>query len=551
MPYFADVNPAEVGTEYRFSRALAEECWITDQGESERNSTLGKLPCSVRNSDADVKAVHPESINNMLLNNSGSSDTIYRDIASDLSFIGSPSRTTVSLSGDAPPLLPRFNASTFAVRTTCYHYQGCVPPSDPQYNDSFTCDPTFSRGAPRAWFNLSPWNSSQDIRDYETWEDDSWAVYGPYPSFQVDPRNGELIVDSEFGIIEGSLIFVLKCIPSLVEIKYAWANSTMTGLVDEYMANKTLIDILRGPFLSNYSFSDVHLKSFATRLGIGTGAGIYPKEYYTRQYAALLSDIGLSFLGGSIVPRPAINLQVQNETVVTHVPKAALFVLIVFNLWYALLGFCLFLVACYVTAYRGRGADVRAVQQLLTVIGLATAAMDKTRSIPGGNLRIGVEKVEDQWQFKVWDENKDTEGDEHSASAEELLSPNLTGPKGLTSVELTSFGSTLSEEDVQGVVLSEDDIGSRHVQAVGLSDDCSVSRTSSFDRSDLGDHDRRELISQHLLSAERSPHHSEEAPDGSQSPNRDTSSRSSSRAPSRASVDGASDREDVTLMHRE
>lgn len=366
MPYLADVKPAEAGAAYQFSRALSEDCWSVDESKSEHNSTLETLPCSVKSSGIGLRAVRSETINSMLLNHSGSSDTIYRDIASGLSFIGSLSRPTISLKGDEPALSPRFNASTFAMSTTCHLVTGCMPPSGPQANGSFTCGSTFSGPAPRTWFNLSPWKNSKDFLNDDTWNGDGWAVYAPYPSFQINSRSAELIVDSDSGIVEGSLIFLLKCVPSLSEIEYTWANGTFIKLLTSYEANTTLRNIIRGPFLSDYPYSNDHLKSFAARLGIGTGTGIYPMRYYTRQYAALLRDIGLSFLGGSIEPRPAISLQVQNETVVTQVPKSALFVLISFNLWYAFLGFCLFLVACYVTAYGGRGADIRAVQQLLT-----------------------------------------------------------------------------------------------------------------------------------------------------------------------------------------
>lgn len=144
--------------------------------------------------------------------------------------------------------------------------------------------------------------------------------------------------------------------------------------------------------------------------------------------------------------RPALSLQIQNETVVTQVPKTALFVLIFVNIWYAFLGFCFFLVACYVTGYGGRGTDVRAVQQLLTVTGLVTAAVDKSRFKPGGNLRIGVAKVEDEWRFKVWDEEEDTENCEQATNAEKLYTPSTRASKGLPLVEVTCSSSTFCAE---------------------------------------------------------------------------------------------------------
>jgi hypothetical protein len=85
----------------------------------------------------------------------------------------------------------------------------------------------------------------------------------------------------------------------------------LTQLLDLAEANRTLLKIQRGPLLSNYAFKSAHLESFATRLKLGyypMGSHNFTQDYYTEQYANLLSEIGLSFLGGSIEPRAAINL---------------------------------------------------------------------------------------------------------------------------------------------------------------------------------------------------------------------------------------------------
>jgi hypothetical protein len=394
MPYLANVNPAEAGAAYRFSRALVENCRDVNNGAPGVNLTL---PCSVYRSRTGLKALRPEAINSMLINNIGSSDTIYQDQATGVSFIGAPSRTSTSLSGGEPALSPHFNASTFAMNTTCYRVRSCMQRSNSQSNGSFACGSSFSRDTPKALFGLTPRESPLNLFDSSLWQDhQTWTVYAPYPRFHIDPGTGRLIVKSESAPVPGSSPFVLSCSPSLFTIEYTWTNDTMTRLLASSEANRTLLNILRGLFSSDYSYNDDQMKAFATRLGIGMERGNFTTDYYTQQYATLLSHIGLSFLGGSIESRPALDLQIQNETVITQVPKIAPFVLVLFNIWYALIGFCLFLVACYVTAYGGRGADVRAVQELLTVTGLTAAAVSKTRSHRGNSLRIGVQKIEDE-----------------------------------------------------------------------------------------------------------------------------------------------------------
>jgi hypothetical protein len=453
----------------------------------------------------------------MLLNNTGSSDTIYQDQATGLSFIGAPSRTSMSFSGDQPALPPRFNASTFAMNTKCSLARNCLPRSDSRSNGSFRCGSSSSQDTPQAWFGLSSRESPLDLFDSKLWQEHyTWAVYAPYPSFHIEPGSDRLIVNSEFPPVSGSSPFTLNCAPSLLMIRYTWANDTMTELLDSSEANRTLLNILHGPFLSNYSYNDDHLKSFATRLKMERGN--FTMEYYTQQYAALVSQIGLSFLGGSIESRPAIDLQIQNETVITQVPKTALFVLLIFNIWYALIGFCLFLVACYITACGGRGADLRKVQELLTVNGLTTAAVSKTRSHWGDSLRIGVQKIEDEWQFKVWNQNKDVEEINHSAGTEKLCgSPNREASKGLSLIQVVSLDSTHSGEAADNIVVTAHSPRSWHAPAAAPSE-ASFSLASSPERPNSTNDSQMQLISQSLIWTDGSSQDSDEAPNNPASP---------------------------------
>jgi hypothetical protein len=501
MPYYADVNPAKAGAAYRFSRALVDTCRDDDTTTSESNFTI---PCSVYNSGPVLRALHPETIDSFLFNDLGSSDTVYRNITTGLSFIGDPSKTSFLLGGGELELSPRFNASTFAMNTVCSRVPNCMPVSASESGGSFTCGPTFTRDSPRAWFALSPWETPRDLLNSERWEGHgAWAVYAPYPDFHIEPIDQTLIVNSKSVPVAQSSVFVLKCVSSLSTIKYEWANGTMTQLLNSREANSTLSNIQWAPFLSNYSFNNAHLESFATRLGIGMEPhshiqSYYTQRYYTENYAMLLSEIGLSFLGGSLEPHSAISLQLQNETVITQVPKAPLFVLVILNVWYALTGFCLFLVAFYTTNYGDRRADIRAVQELLTVTGLITAAVSKARSKQGDNLRIGVEKVEDEWRFKVWDQNNDIEdGNDQATNQQPTCFPNLKTSK-LPIVDvapLSSACSRESEDDIPLVPITSHETSSQDGQGVTLSAEGSASSASSHRASISGDKEQIQLLS--------------------------------------------------------
>ncbi len=247
-----------------------------------------------------------------------------------------------------------------------------------------------------------------------------------------------------------------------------------------------------------------------------------------------------------LLQRPVINLQVQNETIVTQVPKTALFVLILFNLWYAFTGFCLFLVACYISGYGSKAPDVRAVQELFTVIGLTTGAVSVTRSSQGDNLRIGVEKVEDEWRFKVWDHHTNGVGVKHVTTDEEL--GRRHHPEDIRSpplVEVISIGSTDSREGEEDVVSTQDDTKSRHAQVIN---DGTSSPVSTPEGSISGDHDQMQLVSQGLLWAEHSLQSSDDFHRNSISPDQDTSSTRSGRSPFLTSLGGHSTRDNVSSV---
>lgn len=229
MPYYADVNPAEAGADHRFSRALVETC--RDDGKATSGSNF-TLPCSVFSSGSVLRALHPEAIDGLLFNDLGLSDTIYRDEPTRLSFIGDPTKPSLRPGGGELELSPRFTASTFAMNTSCSPVSNCQPVSDSQGKDYFNCSSSFSRHSPGAWFAVSPWEIPRDLFNSERWHDDNtWAVYAPYPDFQFEPSSQKLLVNSKSASVAQSSVFVLKCVSALSTIRYEWADGKLTQLL--------------------------------------------------------------------------------------------------------------------------------------------------------------------------------------------------------------------------------------------------------------------------------------------------------------------------------
>lgn len=113
----------------------------------------------------------------------------------------------------------------------------------------------------------------------------------------------------------------------------------------------------------------------------------------------------LSLLGAVITYQAPKDLWLADSIVVTRVPKAPLFALVILNLWYAGFACLLFGLAWHVLKDEHVSQDIVEVQKMITVNGLATAAVKRQRgnlSTRDEDLRVGVVKTDEAWQFRVW-----------------------------------------------------------------------------------------------------------------------------------------------------
>ena len=374
---------------------------------------------------------------------------------------------------------------------------------------SFSCPyEGFSRNNTHSWFEAGPWSAgsyntsrlqylNKGIFDWGVFAYLSEAVIG---DSQTLPK-GTVLTGSAGN---QSSSFILRCSSQIFDSTYGWENGCLNAPLEKTNSNSTVLDTVLGLFRTDFTFNDESLGHFRNHLYVGEVL----TSNVTEQFATLLSRITLSFLGGCLEPRLTSTLELQNDqTVLTVVPKAALYILIFLNVWYAGLGFFLFLVACFVSAYQDRGPDIRAVQKLLIVTGLTVTAVSRQRLAQGKNLRVGVEKLEGKWHFKVWHPTDDEEKSGRLGS-DDTLAPSKSVGSGPTKnqviVDAVSVDSALSGKTAGiGPLASPQSISGNGDTAHSV-DIVPLSPVSDQDEMILGDLDARLLTSQGLLWAESS-----------------------------------------------
>ena len=165
-------------------------------------------------------------------------------------------------------------------------------------------------------------------------------------------------------------------------------------------------DLARAPLLAGYFNSDdFDVEQKEKLVTMLSGSSNITGDILQR-VQDVVGHVGLSLLGGTLRSTPATALALGNSAIVTKVGKGPLFTLVILNLWYAGFAGLLFCLVVYILRDETTRQDIMEVQKLITVNGLATSAVSQQRddlSSRGPNVRVGVEKVDCKWQFRIFE----------------------------------------------------------------------------------------------------------------------------------------------------
>lgn len=189
-------------------------------------------------------------------------------------------------------------------------------------------------------------------------------------------------------------------------LSYDWTNATSLAAAQGVARNVMAADLARAPLFAGYFNSDDfdldQKKKLLTML-----SGSSDNTGNTLQKVQdVVGHVALSLLGGTLRSIPADALALGNSAIVTKVGKGPLFTLVILNVWYAGFAGLQFCLVLYILRDESTRQDIIEVQKLITVNGLATSAVSQQRddlSSRGLNVRVGVEKIDRKWQFRIFE----------------------------------------------------------------------------------------------------------------------------------------------------
>lgn len=184
--------------------------------------------------------------------------------------------------------------------------------------------------------------------------------------------------------VHGGVSFVLFCTSALYDIEYDSSNGTITRFVTRLSndsvanawqsANALILDDPGAPILQQAAV----LATFSDTT-----------QELADKIALAYSKVALAIGSGAVMLSPALAAQERHSFLVTRVPAAPLFTLVIANLLFVLLGIIL-----AVVALQSSGGEVREIQARLGIFGLVA---DRFEAQTG---RDDVEKMENHFEEK-------------------------------------------------------------------------------------------------------------------------------------------------------
>lgn len=396
---FVQVSPVTSGIDYSFG--LIAGC-VTGGNNSYNYFLESSEPCTLKIGGTAVFLVNgSQSI--QVLNNVSDSMIVYTYDNTPYTYLGVPPSETLSQRD--------YTATTFGMQTQCMpvstacnltRYDGASTP--------FHCSDAFSGDVTQDLYNwymeyLADGAMSSNETDY--------GVQNPYffgLAALVNPEGGSTLNESVDEIVQpmhGGIAFVLNCSTTVYNIEYDSVNGTVTRFA-KTPSNDSVANIWQGAnAYTSGGIGTPNLQQAASLAAFSNSA-----QELADKMALAYSKTALAIGAEAVVPKPALAAQERESFLVSRVPKAPLFTLVLANLLFAVLG-----VVLTVVALATSGGEVREVQARMTLVGLVADRFEGSRGRNGveeikelfeetegkGSLRVGIDYAEGSgYSYRVW-----------------------------------------------------------------------------------------------------------------------------------------------------
>jgi len=183
-------------------------------------------------------------------------------------------------------------------------------------------------------------------------------------------------------------ISTLLCNSSMYDIVYSSVNGTISRF-DTRLSNNSVANIAQ--LTSSFGLDDVQVTpSYASLIQAENLAILsHSNTSWPTQMALAYSKVAMSYFAGTVIAMPALENQLRTTSIVSRIPAAPLWALVIANMLFAVMGIVLALFAIMASDDGNKDVQVR-----LSITGLVADRFE------GAYARRDVKKVEDLFEEK-------------------------------------------------------------------------------------------------------------------------------------------------------
>jgi len=395
---FIQISPVTTPVDY--SLTLVPGCTIgnnsfTSQGESFCSLNVAATAVFLANATQSFQ----------VLNN-------ISDVTTVLTYEGKPSYTYLGIPRDQFSQRD-FTATTFGMNTQCKPISNeCNLNGDYGAFTPFTCAESFQGDLTSgpSW-KIAHFNDSSMSSNLTT-----SGVHNPYyfglaarenagagTTSPITRGNVPEIVD----VLHGGIAFVLFCTTTLYDVEYDTVNGTVTRFVAT-ASNDSVANAWQGPI------SLVSGAPGTPSLQQAAGLAVFSNtaQELADKIALAYSQVALAVGAQAVRRSPALAVQERQSFLVSRIPAAPLFTLVIANLLFVILGIVLAAIAIHTS-----GGEVREVQARLSIVGLVADRFEAQRGRTGvedmdayfeekdgnGSIRVAIDNGSGEgYRYRIW-----------------------------------------------------------------------------------------------------------------------------------------------------